>query len=205
MSKFHDQMNLETKQKLQDACIAIMLEHGIQGVTVQGLTTKTGLNRGTFYLHYLDKYDLMAQIQERLLTGLETCLSDMEPLEGLGFIEMGKPYPPIIQMFTYFSSESTAFKVLLGPTGDPAFSKKIKNLYKKTILKKVLSHLPKERTKDDQYDELILVKNYFISFITAAIFGVIEEWLANGAKETPEEMGMIQYQIVRTIRFELGK
>ncbi len=40
MSTFHEQMNLETKQKLQDACIAIMSKHGIQGVTVQGLTLK---------------------------------------------------------------------------------------------------------------------------------------------------------------------
>ncbi len=93
MSTFHEQMNLETKQKLQDACIAIMSKHGIQGVTVQALASKTGLNRGTFYLHYLDKYDLMSQMQERLLTGLQTCLNELEPLEGLRVYRNGKTLP----------------------------------------------------------------------------------------------------------------
>ncbi|WP_146551516.1 TetR/AcrR family transcriptional regulator [Rummeliibacillus sp. SL167] len=204
MGKIHEQMNSETKQKLENAFIKIMAVHGIQGVTVRALTNETGLNRGTFYLHYSDKFDLMEQIQERLLAGMKNCLKDVEPLEGLGFIENGQPYPPIIQMFTYFRKEVHAFKVLLGPTGDPSFAIKVKSIYKETILKKLLPHIPKESVQNFANEEVKKFQSYFLSFSASAIFGLIEEWLSNDAKETPEEMGIVQMNIIKMIRSQTG-
>ena len=203
MGKIHEQMAFETKQKLQDAFIDIMAVHGIEGVTVRALATATGLNRGTFYLHYTDKFDLMTQIQNRLLTGLQDCLDDFEPLDGLSYIKSGKPYPAIIQMFTYFGQEATAFKVLLGPTGDPAFSQKVKTLYKETILQKVLLRISQQSNESVDLHEIKQFNNYFLSFILSAIFGVIEEWLANDTKETPEEMGFVQLNIIQMICTQL--
>ncbi len=203
MGKIHEQMNFETQQKFQDAFIDIMAVDGIQGVTVRALASATGLNRGTFYLHYTDKFDLMTQIQNRLLSGLQDCLDNIEPLDGLGYIKIGKPYPAIIQMFTYFGQESTAFKVLLGPTGDPAFSQKVKTLYKETILQKLLLRISQQSNEHTDRHEIKQFNNYFLSFIVSAIFGVIEEWLANDTQETPEEMGIVQLNIIQMIRSQL--
>ena len=203
MGKIHEQMTLQTKQKLQDACIHLMEERGIHGVSVQALTSVTGLNRGTFYLHYTDKFDLLSQIQERLLVGLQNCLNKIEPLDGFMYIKNGDPYPAIIQMFTYFGQEANAFKVLLGPNGDPSFSKEVKTLYKNTILKKFLKEMAKQNTNHFFNSKENQLNNYFLSFMTSAIFGVIEEWLANDAKESPEEMGKIHLHIIQMIRSQL--
>jgi len=51
--------------------------------------------------------------------------------------------------------------------------------------------------------EIKQFNNYFLSFILSAIFGVIEEWLANDTKETPEEMGYVQLNIIQMIRSQL--
>ena len=37
------------------------------------------INRGTFYLHYKDNYDLLHQMEENLLRGLELHLQRLKP------------------------------------------------------------------------------------------------------------------------------
>lgn len=36
----------------------------------------TGINRGTFYLHYVDKFEVMEQIQMELLEGFQETLKN---------------------------------------------------------------------------------------------------------------------------------
>lgn len=52
---------LQTKRMIRDALTLLMEEKGFEGITVRDLAEKAAINRGTFYLHYKDKYDLLEQ------------------------------------------------------------------------------------------------------------------------------------------------
>ena len=41
-------------------------------------------NRGTFYLHYTDVYDLLSRIEEEMLTDFENVLGKLVPEEIVG-------------------------------------------------------------------------------------------------------------------------
>ena len=48
-----------------------MEEKGFEAITVSDLTKKADINRGTFYLHYKDKYDLLEQSEEEIFVELD--------------------------------------------------------------------------------------------------------------------------------------
>lgn len=51
-----------TRQSLQQAFIEVAHEKGIGATTVRDITERADVNRGTFYLHFVDKYALLEVI-----------------------------------------------------------------------------------------------------------------------------------------------
>lgn len=52
---------IRTRKLLQSALLDLMQEKPFQSISVSDLTKRATLNRATFYLHYLDKFDLLAK------------------------------------------------------------------------------------------------------------------------------------------------
>ena len=52
---------IRTKESIQDALVELIEEKGFEAITVKDITTRAKINRGTFYSHYQDKYDLIAK------------------------------------------------------------------------------------------------------------------------------------------------
>src|SRR5690349_22765699 len=48
-----------TRQHLEEACIALILEKGYEAVTIQDILDRANVGRSTFYVHYRDKEDLL--------------------------------------------------------------------------------------------------------------------------------------------------
>lgn len=59
-----------SKEKLQAALVALLTERDFHQITVSALAQRAGVNRGTFYLNYLDRDDLLAQTQQDFFDGL---------------------------------------------------------------------------------------------------------------------------------------
>jgi AcrR family transcriptional regulator len=54
-----DQRVQRTRQVLQQAFVEVAHEKGLVATTIQDITERADVNRGTFYLHFADKYVLM--------------------------------------------------------------------------------------------------------------------------------------------------
>ena len=57
----------KTKKILKQALARLLLEKDLKDITVKELTTIADVNRGTFYLHYKDVYDLYEQLENETL------------------------------------------------------------------------------------------------------------------------------------------
>jgi TetR/AcrR family transcriptional repressor of nem operon len=69
----------ETKRRLLDAALEMLLVHGYAGLAVQDLLERTGIPKGSFYHHFESKQDMALQAVD-LYTGvghalLDRCLS----------------------------------------------------------------------------------------------------------------------------------
>jgi AcrR family transcriptional regulator len=58
---FVDRRIVKTKRLLENALVKLMIEKGFDKISIKDLTEEADINRGTFYLHYKDKYDLLEQ------------------------------------------------------------------------------------------------------------------------------------------------
>ena len=58
----HAERIAKTKETIQKNFMSLMAEKGYDRVTVTDIITRSEISRGTFYLHYLDKDDLLQKI-----------------------------------------------------------------------------------------------------------------------------------------------
>jgi TetR/AcrR family transcriptional repressor of nem operon len=76
-----------TKQRLLDAGLPLLLEHGYNDLGVQALLAATRTPKGSFYHHFKDKEDFALQVVDQYMrevhAGLDDCLGDESrpPLE----------------------------------------------------------------------------------------------------------------------------
>jgi TetR/AcrR family transcriptional repressor of nem operon len=76
-----------TKDRLLDAGLVMLLEHGYNDLGIQALLDATGTPKGSFYHHVKDKQDFALQVVDRYMNGvhagLGACLGDTSrpPLE----------------------------------------------------------------------------------------------------------------------------
>ncbi|MCA9886141.1 MAG: TetR/AcrR family transcriptional regulator, partial [Anaerolineae bacterium] len=63
-----------TRRQMRDALLDLVMEHGYESVTIQQITDKADLSRATFYLHYKEKDELLADSLEMLFDDLAESL-----------------------------------------------------------------------------------------------------------------------------------
>jgi AcrR family transcriptional regulator len=165
---------------IRDALTALMEEKGFEGITVRDLTTKADINRGTFYLHYRDKYDLLLQSEDEILQEIEEIVK-IAHLSAMGNDPSHNPAPFIEKLFEYLQDNSTFMRVILGPKGDPAFQMKLKEVIKKKLLQVI----------DANKSEMLVPAEYLSAYVSSAHLGVIQYWLESGMKTSPQEMSLI--------------
>lgn len=61
----------KTKKQLRMALTALMMERGVGDITVREIAELADVNRGTFYAHYRDVNDLLAQVEEERVPAAE--------------------------------------------------------------------------------------------------------------------------------------
>jgi TetR/AcrR family transcriptional regulator, transcriptional repressor for nem operon len=82
-------MTDSTKQRLLDAGLLLLLQHGYNDVGIQALLAATRTTKGSFYHHFEDKEDFALQVIDQYMravhAGLDACLGNQErpPLERL--------------------------------------------------------------------------------------------------------------------------
>ena len=58
-SFYNDERVIKTKKLIKTALSELIQEKGFDHVSITDLTQRANINKGTFYLHYQDKYDLL--------------------------------------------------------------------------------------------------------------------------------------------------
>ena len=185
MGKKIDRRVRKTKQQLQDGFIYLRKQKDLKEITVKELCELTDLNRGTFYLHYKDIYDLSEQLEESLFVSFQEVLDKHTITSEYKTIDSPKPLLRDILLLIKDNSEFCT--MLLSDTGEIAFVNKLKKLVLDIAFKKCI----------DLFD--FNKKEYFTysyNFILYGCIGIIESWLLNGLKEDPEEIAELASQMI---------
>lgn len=178
---------IRTKEAIRQALTELMEEKGFDAVTVKDITTRARINRGTFYAHYQDKYDLLEQCEQKIMQDLGGLVT--KNFAGLksDLADRSNRHLPIhfIVSFLEYINENKAFlKVLLGPKGDSSFQARLKEFMWKTVFANEQQPLIRE-------EQLLVPSDYLISYIASAHLGVLQQWLHSDRNESPQDIARI--------------
>lgn len=172
----------KTRQQLQH-CLAVLLkEKRIQEITVREITEMADLNRGTFYLHYKDVFDLLEKVELELLDELDGTLqkyqaSDLRQKLSLIFTDL----------FVCVQENAEMVQILLGENGDLNFVNQVKERVREKCLKDWFELFHSQ-------DSMLF--DAFNAFVVSGCLGLVTYWLQEGMKETPKELAQIAEQIM---------
>ena len=185
MEKKIDRRVRKTKQQLQDGFIQLRKKKDLKDITVKELCELTDLNRGTFYLHYKDIYDLSEQLESSLFISLQDVL-DKHSLDYEN--NLTNSQEPLLRDILQLIKDNADFcTILLGDTGEITFINKLKKLVLDIVFKKCINIF--DFNKEEHF-------TYSYNFILYGCIGIIDSWLLNGLKESPEEIAQLTSKMI---------
>lgn len=185
-----------SKQAIKQAFTRLIHEKGFEGLTVMEIAREAGINRGTFYTHYIDKYDLMEKLEMETMEDLKSIL--LRPDEGdvndpLELI----PYPLILEALIYVKQDFDFVSALASPGGDRQFVSMIKGILSELIESKISQSTELEFKKEN------LPEDYAQEILLSSIVAIILLWIKKGAKESPEDIAKMIFKARAISPYEL--
>jgi AcrR family transcriptional regulator len=116
------------KEKIKKAFLQLYEERPIEKISVRLLTEAAGVNRGTFYDHYLDIYDLRDQIEEEFTDNV----TDMVRHLAAGIVDDDMSY--VIEHFDdFYTANHTMIEIYLIKRPSVRLQTSLKNLAKANV------------------------------------------------------------------------
>ena len=180
-----DRRTAKTRRALRNALVALILEKGYEAITVQDITDRADLNRGTLYLHYRDKQDLLLSSSMEVYDQL---VAQLAPVSA-EHLTMDVPERNLVLIFEHVAANADFYRVMFGDHGVPAFVRRLRHVLEQAGLARLealkalgvlLTPLPAALT---------------VSFIGGATIGVIEWWLENDRPISPEALAAYTLQL----------
>ena len=172
----------KTRRQLRECLITLLKEKKVQDITVRELTDMADLNRGTFYLHYKDVFDLLEKTEAELQEDFNQLVCKHDAVEL-------KQRPSVIfnEIYSLVYDNADLIEILLGENGDLNFVNRLKQLIREKCLKDWMEVFRSGNAA--AFDA-------FFSFIVSGCIGLVQYWLQTGLKETPEQMAKLTEHII---------
>ncbi|MBN2388857.1 MAG: TetR/AcrR family transcriptional regulator [Anaerolineales bacterium] len=180
----HQRRRLLTRQQLIQAAVDLVLEKGYEAVTIQDVTDRADLGRGTFYIHFKDKEDVLwAAIQDGL-----------QETEAEAHSQFQDGLPPQIEYYGYLNifrhadRNRTLYRVMLGEQGSAVLTGRVQ------------AHLAAEYERDlaalpqKIYTEFDVPTEILIQVVTGSVIQLVRWWLEVHNEYTPVQMAGMLYQ-----------
>ena len=172
----------KTKRQLRLALMQLMSEKNVKDISVRELAAIADINRGTFYIHYKDVYDLLSQLEEEMAQGLIKVCRAHHAEES-----SGSTFPYLNDLYRFIKENADLCRVLLGANGDKAYTDRICQILRDEHLYDFVRYFYPG-------DESLM--NYFCSFIISGNLSLALRWINTGMQETPEEMAVLAGEII---------
>ncbi len=174
MNTSNNQRFQETEGRIIDAFLSLLGRLEPEKITVSRLCTMCGINRSSFYLHFVDVYDMMIKIDHRL----SQYLADLFTTGGEDW-DIGDRFT---RFFAFVGEHREFYRVYLDRCRDS-------HLFTAALGDRELRNV--ERLAGEMGFTSERELEYHRAFFKAGLASMLREWISQGCQETPEEMGEI--------------
>jgi hypothetical protein len=172
-----------SKELLRKSLTELLFKKSIHKISVREICERAEINRTTFYKYYGSQYDLLADMENEVLTEIEGYLSTSGNSIENGFTQLDR-------IVNFVGEHPELCQILFNNNVDPKFPQKLFNL--PSIRHILTSHLQTRYGSDNH--------EYVFSLIVNGGFSVIKDWINKGNRESPEEIsGILKTTISRLL------
>ncbi len=171
-----------TRARLRQALTQLLLEKEIRSITVRELTDRADVNRGTFYAHYRDIYDLLEQTENELFGELRAMLDAYTPQH------LRRDTLPILRdVFRFVHRNQALCRVFLGRQEADRFFQRLNGLIFQKCREEWSGIYPLRGEME---------QDYALEFVVAGIVGMVRTWSLRGFRESPEAMAQLAKELI---------
>ncbi|MGX4686220.1 TetR/AcrR family transcriptional regulator [Vagococcus sp. JNUCC 83] len=168
------------KKAIISAMETLLVKKNFNDITIKMICYKAKISRSGFYLHYTDKFDLVISYQKEFMA------KGMKILSNKGFKTLKELMEYMVNMLMH---EGKLLALLISDNWVVESQQTMKQLMKENAKKNILPYLLPNMPNDTYV-------RYFLSFYSNALFGVLQEWIHSGQKESPEELVAILNKLI---------
>jgi len=172
-----DRRARRTQDAIIAAAVSLILEKGVDAVTIRDITERADYNRGTFYLHFPGKPELLEFMLEDFMQGVGRAYA--EPYMNLKEVDMTAMLPSTMPVFEYIEVHQDIFRALMTMHND--MNSRLCSMFR-TYLTKDFVLVTEDSEQTINYDIML-------SYLVSATVGVIMHWAETGFKYSAHYMG----------------
>lgn len=172
--KTEDRRIQRTRQLLQDALVALILEKGFDAVTVQDIIDRANVGRSTFYAHFQDKDDLF-------LSGFEHLRGEFEQHLSGRPVTPDSPWTMSLVLFQHAQNYQRVYQALVGRQGGNIVLTHI-HKYLVAVLQEHFKMDMPERVRVQVPPEILA------HYLVSSLMALLTWWLDHDLPYPPERM-----------------
>lgn len=169
-----------TRKNILSAMTRLLQTKAFEQITVTNICEEAEISRSGFYLHYVDKYDLVeVNLKEFRDQANQFIFSNADTSKTALFSNM----------LAYLQSDGKLIAALISENGSVEVQNYIKRMMQENAR---INIFPKLDLKIKNEIE----EHYALLFLSNALFGVLQDWINRGQKESPEELVRIMDRLI---------
>ena len=169
--KMTDRRVVKTKRAIRNSFMSLLSDRDINDITVSDIAAAADINRKTFYNYYAGVYALVDEIENELISRLDSVLTELDFTKN-----MNRPYMVFEKLTGVINTDPEFFGYLLSMKSNTGLTNKLVGLLKsktKEILKKYLN-------AEDRKLDLML------DFMVPGMVAVYQQWYSSGRRVSAE-------------------
>jgi AcrR family transcriptional regulator len=177
-----------TKRVIRESLFKLFETRSLKQITITSLCELADINRGTFYSHYTDIYDLVEKLEGELIKKMTQVIN----FESIGEQDQLQMFT---EVFTHLKSNIGDYKImLLNPASTRCLDAILAEVYN--------HHVSAWMSKNPPLSQNMI--DYTFALLSSGSTQVIMKWIENDFKETPEEMAALINTFVNCGLFPQG-
>lgn len=179
MERKKDRRVKYTKMVLTQSLLQLMQEQSIQKITVTDICKSADINRNTFYSHYSSPEDLLGIIENELFNQIM-----------LSFDTSNDAQTATLEICRSIRDNQELCKIIFSENSDRKFMKRVTTLAQNKFI-------AEWKTMSKQHSNDLLEKTYI--YTENGTTALIQNWILNGFKESPEEIASFIDEINKVV------
>lgn len=181
----HQRRRLHTRQLLIQTAMQLVLEKGYEAISIQDITDRADLGRGTFYIHFKDKEDVVWTAFQDIFQKLE-----QQAHKQLDRHTPQVEYYGLLNIFRHAEQNRDLYRVMFGGQGSAFLTARAQDFLAKAFLKDI------QTAPEPPEINFNIPEEIEAQMLAGLISRLLNWWLETPNNYSAERMASMTYQML---------